>query len=93
MSAADALHYHLRNFPTTFSNLRADGINQWDPSISKRFALAEKKSVQIRMEAYNVLNHPVFAAPSTTASNTAFGLLRRWPTGSGRYSWGRGLVW
>jgi hypothetical protein len=27
------------------------------------------------MEAYNVLNHPVFAAPSTTASNSAFGTI------------------
>jgi hypothetical protein len=73
--SADAFNYHLRTFPTTFSNLRADGINQWDPSISKRFAFTEKASLQIRMEAYNVLNHPVFAAPSTTASNTAFGTI------------------
>jgi hypothetical protein len=75
IKSADAFNYHLRTFPTTFSNLRADGINQWDPSISKRFTMTEKASVQIRMEAYNVLNHPVFAAPSTTASNSAFGTL------------------
>ena len=61
--------------PPTFSNLRADGINQWDPSLPKRFAFTEKASVQIRMEAYNVLNHPVFAAPNTTATNSAFGTI------------------
>ena len=75
IKSADAFNYHLRTFSTAFSNLRADGINQWDPSISKRFTLTEKASVQIRMEAYNVLNHPVFAAPSTTASNSAFGTI------------------
>jgi len=73
--SADAFNYHIRTFPTAFSNLRADGINQWDPSISKRFAFTEKASLQIRVEAYNVLNHPVFAAPSTTASNSAFGTI------------------
>jgi hypothetical protein len=52
-----------------FSNLRADGINQWDPSLSKRFSLhREPRLCRFVMEAYNVLNHPVFAAPSTTAT-------------------------
>jgi hypothetical protein len=73
--SADAFNYHLRTFSTAFSNLRADGINQWDPSILKSFAFAERKYVEIRVEAYNVLNHPVFAAPSTTASNSAFGTI------------------
>jgi hypothetical protein len=75
VKSADAFNYHLRTFPTMFSNLRADGINQFDPSISKRFSFTETKSLQIRFEAYNVLNHPVFAAPSTTASNAAFGTI------------------
>ncbi len=72
-ASANTFQYHIRTFPTTFSNLRADGINQYDPSISKRFMMSEKASLQIRVEAFNVLNHPVFAAPSTTATNSAFG--------------------
>jgi hypothetical protein len=74
-SSANAFQYHIRTFSTTFSNLRADGINQYDPSISKRFMFTEKASLQLRVEAYNVLNHPVFAAPSTTATNAAFGTI------------------
>ena len=70
--SADSLQYHLRTYSTTFSSARADGINQFDPSISKRFTIRENMGVQLRLEAYNAFNHPVFAAPSTTASNAAF---------------------
>ncbi|MGB9454410.1 MAG: hypothetical protein WCB12_00065 [Bryobacteraceae bacterium] len=52
-----------------------DGILQWDPSLLKRFTITEKASLQLRLEAYNVLNRPTFAAPSTTASNSAFGTI------------------
>jgi hypothetical protein len=73
--SADTFQYHLRTFSTMFSNARADGINQFDPSLSKRFAIHESIAVQLRLEAFNALNHPVFAAPSTTASNAAFGTI------------------
>jgi len=55
-------------------NLRADG-NPWDPSPSKRFLFTEKASLQLRVEAYRVLNHPVFAAPGATAGSSAFGTI------------------
>jgi hypothetical protein len=74
-AAADAFNYHLRNFPTTFNNLRADGINQLDASVLKRFNLGEKRRFELRGEAYNLPNHPVFAAPSTTASSSGFGTI------------------
>jgi len=74
-ASANAFQYHIRTFSTMFSNLRADGINQFDPSLSKRFMFSERTSLQFRLEAFNVLNHPVFAAPSTTATNAAFGTI------------------
>jgi hypothetical protein len=75
VKSTDTFNYHLRTFSTMFSNARADGINQFDPSLSKRFVVHESVSVQLRLEAYNAFNHPVFAAPSTTASNVAFGTI------------------
>jgi hypothetical protein len=93
IKSADAFNYHVRTFPTAFSNLRADGINQWDPSILKNFAFAEKDSLEIRMEAYNVLNHPVFAAPSTTASNSAFGTITASANRFRTIQLGARLVW
>jgi hypothetical protein len=71
-----ALSDHIRTFSTTFPNLRQDGIDEWDPSISKSFFFhSESRYLQIRGEFYNVLNHPNFAAPSTTATNAAFGTI------------------
>ena len=75
VNSADAFNYHLRQFPTTFNNLRADGINQLDVSVLKRFSLGEKRRFELRGEAYNMPNHPVFAAPSTTASSSGFGTI------------------
>ncbi len=70
-----ALSDHIRTFSSTFPNVRQDGINEWDPSISKRFFFREGMSLQIRAEFYNVVNHAIFAAPSTTATNSAFGTI------------------
>ncbi len=73
--SADQFQYHIRTFSTTFPNLRADGINEWSPSVSKRFSITEKTSLQLRFEAYNVLNHPVFSPPNTTVTNSGFGTI------------------
>lgn len=73
--AANQFQYHIRTLSTTFPNLRGDGINEWSPSLSKRFRYKEKTALQLRLEAYNVLNHPTFAAPNTTATSAAFGTI------------------
>ena len=66
-------HPHLLD---NFGNLRADGINQLDSSIIKTFRFSEQKRYfQLRAEMFNVPNHPVFAAPNTTATNSAFGTI------------------
>jgi hypothetical protein len=74
--SADAFQYHIRTFSTTFGDLRADGINQFDASILKQFRLGREGSksyFQFRVEAYNIVNHATFSAPSTTANNSQFG--------------------
>jgi hypothetical protein len=73
--AADQFQFHIRTFSTTFGDLRQDGINEWSPSVVKRIAVNENTYFQIRVEAYNVLNHATFAAPNTTATNSAFGVI------------------
>jgi carboxypeptidase family protein len=72
---ADAFNYHIRTLPTTMAGLRVDGINNWDPSLLKRFTFTERSYLQLRFEAFNVLNHPVFPVPNTTASNSLFGTI------------------
>jgi hypothetical protein len=55
--------------------LRIDGINDWSPSVAKRMALTEHVTLQLRLESYNVLNHPVFGPPNTTATSSGFGVI------------------
>jgi len=74
-SSSSAFQYHIRTFPSMIAALRMDGINQWDPSLLKRFQFAEKSYFQLRFEFFNMLNHPVFPAPNTTASNALFGTI------------------
>jgi hypothetical protein len=72
---ADQFQYHVRTFASTFGNVRSDGINEIGGSIQKRFRLGETRNFQIRFEGFNLLNHPVFAAPNNTASSSAFGTI------------------
>ena len=71
--SADQFQFHVRTFSTTFPNLRAAGINNLDASLLKQFAIREQMYFQLRLEAFNAVNHPVFAAPNTTATSTTFG--------------------
>ena len=73
--AADQFQFHIRTFSTTFGNLRQDGINQLDVSALKKFRVGERAYFQLRGEGYNLVNHPTFAAPNTTVSNSQFGII------------------
>ena len=65
--------------PGTFGNLgrnteRGPGLIQIDLSLLKTTKLSETKSLQLRAEFFNVLNHPNFAHPSAQFRDaTAFG--------------------
>ena len=66
---------HERTLPQTISNVRSDGFNNLDASLLKDFHFTEKIYLQLRFEAFNALNHAVFAAPnvsSATASNFGY---------------------
>ncbi len=74
-TAANAFQYHVRTFSTAFSDIRTDGINEAAASVLKKFNFGERRYLQLRAEAFNVLNHPVFGAANTTANNSAFGTI------------------
>jgi hypothetical protein len=48
------------------------GIGTWtlDANLSKTFRISESKSIQIRMDATNITNHPGMNAPSLNITNT-----------------------
>lgn len=74
-TTAQGLQYHIRTFSTTFPNLRQDGINQFDVSLRKNFEVGEKRRFELACDAFNVINHPTFAAPNNQIGNSAFGTI------------------
>jgi hypothetical protein len=65
--------YQVRTFPIRFSPLRADRLNQFDAGVQRNFTIYREIQIQVRVEAINALNHPVYTAPNTDWTNTAFG--------------------
>jgi Carboxypeptidase regulatory-like domain len=51
--------------------LRADPLIQLDFTTMKHFQVDEKRSFEFRAEMFNILNHPVFAAPSTAINSSS----------------------
>lgn len=55
--------------PGTFGNLARNalagpGLAQLDLTLAKKFSITERTNVELRAEAYNILNHPNFANPA-----------------------------
>lgn len=72
-NSARQLSSNYRLMPSRFSDVRSDGFNLWDLSVLKNTAIREGVSLQIRGEFLNAFNHPMFAAPNTSPTSTAFG--------------------
>jgi hypothetical protein len=66
---------------TVYSGIRNPRHEQFDAAISKNFSLVERMKLQIRMEAFNALNHPLWGGPDTNQKDTTFGLTERGPWG------------
>jgi hypothetical protein len=59
--------------------LRNDNV---DMSISKSFMLPEKLRMQIRLDAFNLPNHPLWAeSPNGTIQDSTFGEIEKGPSG------------
>jgi len=70
------------NTNTVYTGVRLPSIYQFDTNLSKDFQLYERLTLQIRLEAFNVLNHPLWSEnPDTNFNNSTFGLITRGPSG------------
>jgi hypothetical protein len=75
--AAFAKQTSVRPGTLARNSITGFGATQMDLSVRRRFTITEKISLDFRTDAFNVLNHPNFANPTTTvtatgvASNTA----------------------
>ncbi len=66
---------NIRTFPSQYSIYRADAYNDWDASLMKNFNITPRGGTyfQLRLDAFNVNNRPVFAGPNLTATSAGFG--------------------
>jgi hypothetical protein len=53
--------------------LRGPGFAQLDPALQKSFQVREGKTIVLRAETFNLLNHPNFAVPSNTQNPLTLG--------------------
>ena len=70
---AQQLTSNVRTFPLRFDSVRRDPINNVDLSLIKNTALPKRATLQLRLEALNALNHPIFPGPNITPTQAAFG--------------------
>jgi hypothetical protein len=97
--SADQFEFHIRTFPSTISSVRYDGINNLDSSVLKNFNITEGVYFQLRLESFNVLNHPTFggisgsAGPNMTPTSSQFGLLAGQANLPRELQLGARLVW
>ena len=66
---------NLRTAPLYYAGLRAPIYNNWDAGLIKNTPIVESLNLQFRAEAFNVFNHPSFAAPNTVVTSQAFGTI------------------
>ena len=64
---------------TTFGNIRNPYINNFDLAIRKSLKFTETVRLQLRMDAFNALNHPRFGNIDTNPSDAYFGYVNGSP--------------
>jgi Carboxypeptidase regulatory-like domain len=53
--------------------LRADGLVDIDATLKKTIGLGETRKFELRLESFNLANHPTFAAPNATIGSSSAG--------------------
>lgn len=56
-------------------NYRGPGTKNWDISLFKNFAVAERLNAEFRAEALNAFNSPQFPNPNSRLGNASFGII------------------
>ena len=51
------------------------GITNVDASIIRNFRMTASKALQFRLEAFNVLNNPIWNDPNTTLTSPLYGTI------------------
>jgi hypothetical protein len=65
--------YNLRVFPTRVNGVRQQTINNAMASVKRAITIKEGVALELRLDAANVFNHQMLAAPNTTVTSSQFG--------------------
>jgi hypothetical protein len=65
--------FTLGNAPRALGGVRSPWSFTTDLSLGKQFLLRESMNLEIRLEAKNAFNHPVFGTPNTSVDDPSFG--------------------
>jgi hypothetical protein len=68
MAFVNPADYTFGNAPRKFGNLVGPGFANMDMSVFKTMRITERTSFELRIEAYNALNHPNLPMPGTSFS-------------------------
>jgi hypothetical protein len=63
-------------------NYRGPAVQIFDAALMKNVRVRSGQQIQLRIEAQNVLNHPIFADPNTSFGSTSFGQITSTKIGS-----------
>ncbi len=67
--------FTLGDAPRTMGGVRSPWVFTTDLSLGKQFPIREEMNFEIRVEARNAFNHPVFQAPNTSVDDANFGVI------------------
>jgi len=65
--------YSLRNYDDRFPNIRNPWATQVNMSLFKNFKIRERMNFQLRGEAFNAFNTPIYQGPDTGLTSNNFG--------------------
>jgi hypothetical protein len=65
--------FTLGNAPRALGSIRSPWSFTTNLSLSKQFPIREEMFFEVRLEARNAFNHPVFGTPDTTVDDGSFG--------------------
>ena len=65
--------YSLRSYDDRFPNIRNPWATQVNMSLFKNFKIREHMNFQLRGEAFNAFNTPIYQGPDTGLTSNSFG--------------------
>ena len=71
--AAFSVPAELRQGTLAYNALRGFGVSQLDMALRRQFDLGERLKLQVKVEVFNLFNHPNFGNPVNVLSSSSFG--------------------